>query len=83
MGIILAHSWYGKGLKKPKGKDKKPYYIPYHRSDVVGGDAGQVPMELGKTTLRFWTCRGPHVSALTTLVLLVHTKKKRKKTKEH
>ena len=53
--------WYGKGLKKPKNKGKNPCYIPYHCTDVVGGDAGPVPMELGKTTLKCWTCaRGPH-----------------------
>ena len=58
VGTIPAHSWYGKGLKKPKSKGKNPYYIPYHRADVVGGDAGPVPMELSKTTLKYWTCGG-------------------------
>ena len=53
--MILAHMRYRKGSKKPKNKGKNPYYIPYHRADVVGGDAGPVPMELGKTTLKYWT----------------------------
>ena len=60
MGTILAHTWYKKGLKKPKSKGKNPYYIPYHRADVAGGDAGPVPMELCKTTLKCWTSRGLH-----------------------
>ena len=60
MGMILAHTWYGKGLKKPRSKAKDPYYIQYHRADVVGGDAGPVPMELGKIILKYWTCGGPH-----------------------
>ena len=53
VGMILVHTQYGKRLKKPKNKGKNPYYIPYHLADVVGGDAGQVPMELGKTTLKY------------------------------
>ena len=52
MGIILAHTRYGKGSKKPKSKSKNPCYIPYHCTDVVGRDAGSVPMELGKTILK-------------------------------
>ena len=50
VGKILAHTRYGKGLKKPKKKGKNPYYFLYHRADVVGGDSSPVPMELGKTT---------------------------------
>ena len=60
MGTILAHAWYGKGSKKPKSKGKNPYYIPYHHDNMAGGDAGPVPMELGKITLKFWTCGGPN-----------------------
>ena len=60
VGTILAHTQYGKGLKKPKSKGQNPYYIPYHRADVVGADAGPVSMELGKTTLKYWTFGGPH-----------------------
>ena len=51
IGMILAHTQFGKGLKKTKSKGKNPYYILYHHADVVGGDTGLVPMELGKTTL--------------------------------
>ena len=60
MGMILAHTWYGKGLKNPKSKGKNLCYIPYRHADVVGGDAGPLPMELGKTTLNCRTCRGLH-----------------------
>ena len=60
--MILAYMWYGEGLKKPKNKGKNPYYILYHHDDVVGGDTGPVPMELGKTTLKCWTYGGPHYS---------------------
>ena len=52
VGTILAHTRYGKGLKKPKSKGKNPYYIPYYCTDVVVGDAGPIPMELSKTTLK-------------------------------
>ena len=58
-GTILAHTWYGKGLKKPKNKGKNPYHIPYNCT-YVGGDAGTVRIELGKITLKYWTWRGPH-----------------------
>ena len=60
MGTILGHTWYGKGLKKLKSKVKNPYYISYCRDDVVGGDIGPVPIELGKATKKYWTCRGAH-----------------------
>ena len=60
MGMILTHTWYGKGSKKPKSKGKNPYYIPYHCANVAGSDTGPVRMELGKTTLKCWTCVGPH-----------------------
>ena len=60
IGTILAHTWYGKGSKKPKNKGKNPHCIPYHRGDVAVGDAGPIPMELGKTILKCWICRGPH-----------------------
>ena len=60
IGTILANTPYGKGSKKPKNKGRNPYYLPYHRDDVVGGDAGPVPMELGKTMPKCWTCRSLH-----------------------
>ena len=60
VGTILTHTWYGKGMKKPKNKGKNPCYILYHRTDVVGGDTGPVSMELGKTTLKCWTFKSPH-----------------------
>ena len=60
VSTILAHFWYSKELKKSKSKGKYPYYITYHCANVAGGDAGPVPMELGKATLKYWTCRGPH-----------------------
>ena len=44
VGTILAHTWYVKGSKKPTSKGKNPYYILYCYTDVVGGDAGPVPM---------------------------------------
>ena len=46
VGMILAYTQYGSGLKKSKNKDKNLYYILYHRADVVGGDTGPVPIEL-------------------------------------
>ena len=49
-----------KGSKNLKSKGKNPYYILYHHADVVGGDSGPVSMELSKTTLKYWTCKGPH-----------------------
>ena len=60
VGTIFSHMRYGKGLKKPRNKGKNPYYILYHHDDVVGCDAGSVPMELGRTTLKYWTCGGLH-----------------------
>ena len=80
MGMILAHTRYGKELKKPKSKGKKPYYISYQHFDVVGDDIGPIPMELVKITLK---C-GPaevhiiNISALTTLALLLAQNKRRK-----
>ena len=59
-GKILAHTWYGKGSEKPKIKGKNPYNTLYHCADVVGGDTGPFPMELGKTTLKWWTYGGLH-----------------------
>ena len=52
VSTILAHMWYKKGSKKPKNKGKNPYYLPYHHADVVGGDAGPVPTEVGKTIFK-------------------------------
>ena len=60
IGTIIAHMRYVKGLKKPKNKGKNPYYNPYHCADVVGGDSGPAPMELGKNTLRCCSCEGLH-----------------------
>ena len=60
VGTIIAHTRYGKRSKKPKNKDKNPYYIPYHHADVVDGDAGPVAIELDKTILKCWNYRSPH-----------------------
>ena len=80
VGAILAHTWYGKGSKKPKNKGKNPFRLPYHRADIAGGDADSVPMELGKLYLNV----GPvevqitNVCALTTLVLFLAGTRRRK-----
>ena len=55
--MILAYMLYAKGSKKPKNKGKNPYYI---RDNVASDDADPVSIELGKTTHKCWTCRGPH-----------------------
>ena len=85
IGMILAHTQYGKGSEKPKHDGKNPYYISYHCVDVVGGDIGIVPMELGKTALKYWTCRGPHFlyhcSNCTGSFFGAHQKKKKKPKK--
>ena len=60
MGTILAHTCYEKQTNKPKSKNRNSYYIPYHCADVVGCDAGPVPMELVKIILKCWTYRGLH-----------------------
>ena len=67
--MILVHMQYEKGSKKPKSKGKNPNYIPYHHADVVGGDAGPVPIELDKTILKYWTLRS---TTLLTLVTKLH-----------
>ena len=53
IGTILAHTQYGKGLKKPKSKGKNSYYMLYHYAAVLGGNAGPVPLKLGKATLKY------------------------------
>ena len=52
VSMIFVHTQYGKGSKKPENKGRNPYYIPYHRADLVIGYSDPISMELSKATLK-------------------------------